>query len=159
MNSRGSATSDPLLLLRWRDLVAVVDDGRRSAPAYQALASFSAALKVEHPRGYGMLIIIPQNARPPSEPARRAISEALTAGAGGLSCLCWLVEGKGFQAATVRAVLTGVRTFQGFPFETSVKSDLTEALTWILERVRRPAAASDAEIAAARESFCKQRSE
>jgi hypothetical protein len=121
-------TSEPLFLLRWGDLVAIVDDGMRSAPAYHALARRAAALKVEHPRGYGVLIIIPENARPPSESARKAISEALAVAASGLTCLCWLVEGRGFHAATARAVLTGVRLFQRVRFETSVKSDLTEAL-------------------------------
>src|SRR4051812_50012151 len=102
-------TSESLSPLLWRDIVAIVDDGRSSAPAYQGLADLAASLHAEHPHGYGVLIIIPKNARPPSDQARRAINEAIAAAAAGLKCVCWLGEGKGFQAAMARAVLTGLR--------------------------------------------------
>lgn len=133
----------------WRDIVAIVDDGRRSAPSYRGLGELADSLRRQYPRGYGLLIIIPQNARPPSDEARQSINEALARAAGGLKCVCWLVEGKGFQAAMARAVLTGLRFFPRASFETAVKSDLRGALEWILKCVRgRDVAVGDDVVAA-----------
>jgi hypothetical protein len=143
--------------LLWRDIVAIIDDGKQSAPAYDALSRLAASLKAEHPRGYGALIIIPRNARPPSDQARRSINEALTAHAGGLKCICWLVEGKGFQAAMARAVLTGLRLFPRTAFQTNVKSDLTDAVEWILRCIRGPSVDLEAEIMNACGYLCRHR--
>jgi hypothetical protein len=145
--------------LLWRDIVAIIDDGRQSAPAYEALVRLAASLKTEHPRGYGMLIIIPKNARPPSDQARRAINEALAAASGGLKCVCWLVEGKGFQAAMARAVLTGLRLFPRSAFETNVRSDMTEAVEWILRCIRGPSVDLETEIINACGYLCRHRPE
>jgi hypothetical protein len=134
--------------LLWRDIVVIIDDGRRSAPAYDALTRLAAALTQEHPRGYGVLIVIPRNARPPSDQARRAINEALAAAAGGLKCVCWLVEGKGFQAAMARAVLTGLTLFRP-AFETHVTPHRHDALDWILSCLRGPRVDLESEIDAA----------
>lgn len=145
--------------LLWRDIVAIVDDGRHSAPAYEALSRLTEALKTEHPRGYGVLIIIPKNARPPSDQARRAINGAIEAAVGGLKCICWLVEGRGFQAAMARAVLTGLRFFPRGSFETNVKSDLPEAVEWILRRIRGPSVELETEVMNACGYLCRSRTD
>lgn len=145
--------------LLWRDIVAIIDDGKQSAPAYEALARLAVALKTEHPRGYGVLIIIPKNARPPSDRARRAINDVLDAAAGGLKCICWVVEGKGFQAAMARAVLTGLRLLPRTSFETNVKSDLAEAVEWLLRCIRGPSVDLETEIMNACGYLCRHRPE
>jgi hypothetical protein len=78
----------------------------------------------------GCLVIIPVDAKPPSEPVREAMKAALAVLR--LRCLCWLVEGAGFQAAMVRGVLTGLRLVANRSYATHVSRDLEEALTWIL---------------------------
>jgi hypothetical protein len=145
--------------LLWHDLVTIVDDGRNSAPAYRELEQVSAALRRNYPHGYGVLIIIPRKARPPSDEARRAINSALAAASDGLKRLCWLVEGKGFQAAMARAVLTGLRIFPRTSFDTAVKSELDEALEWLLGGLRDASVNLQPEIAAARDYLCNQRLE
>jgi hypothetical protein len=145
--------------LVWHDLVTIVDDGRNSAPAYHELAELTAALRRDYPRGYAVLIIIPRKARPPSDEARRAINTALTAVTGGVKRLCWLVEGKGFQAAMARAVLTGLRMLPGTPFETAVKGELDEALEWLIGGLRDPSVNLAREVAAARAYLCNERLE
>lgn len=145
--------------LLWRDIVAIIDDGRQSAPAYEALTRLASALKTEHPRGYGVLIIIPKNARPPSDRARRAINELLETAVGGLKCICWLVEGKGFQAAMARAVLTGLRLLPRSSYETNVKSDLPEAVEWILRCIRGPSVDLETEVMNACGYLCRHRAE
>ncbi len=151
--------SDSLSPSTWRDIVAIVDDGRQSATAYVPLGKLAAKLEAEYPRGYGLLIIIPGNARPPSDHARRAINDVLEAAAGGLKCVCWLVEGKGFQAAMARAVLTGLRLFPRTPFATSVQSDLNQALAWVLSYIRGPSLNLDEEVASAHAHFIRRRLE
>jgi hypothetical protein len=157
--AKTGAIQELLSPLLWNDLVTIVDDGRNSAPAYRELAQVTAALRAKYPLGYGVLIIIPRKARPPSDEARRAINTALAAATGGLKRLCWLVEGKGFQAAMARAVLTGLRILPRTPFDTAVKSELDEALEWLLTGLRDATANVEPEIAAARAYLCNQRLE
>lgn len=144
--------SDPLSPLLWRDLVIIVDDGRQSAPAYEAFIPLARALKLDYPDGYGLLIIIPRNARPPSDQTRKAINDTFAMSEDGLKAVCWLVEGKGFQAAMVRAVLTGLRLLPRVAFESAVKGEMDDALAWLLGCLRTGAVVQD-EVVAARESI------
>lgn len=149
--------SDSLAPSAWRDIVAIVDDGRQSATDYEPLARLATKLEEEYPRGYGLLIIIPKNARPPSDHARRAINDVLEAASRGLKCVCWLVEGRGFQAAMARAVLTGLQLFPRSGFATSVQSDLSQALAWILSCIRGSSLNLDEEVASAHAHFLRRR--
>jgi hypothetical protein len=121
-----------LQIILWKDLFVIVDDGRAAAVDYPRLGELVVDQAKRHAGGIGALAVIPSNARPPSPQAREAISALLTSLDGDLRCACWLVEGGGFQAAMVRAVLTGLRMFGHYPYATHVSTDMDESIGWLL---------------------------
>jgi hypothetical protein len=94
------------------------------------------------------MVIIPAYARPPQEEVRHAIKLTLHRVAGQLRCLCWLVEGSGFRAATVRAALAGLALFARAPYPTAVHKDLAEGLDWLFRHFGPEVSAGDIRDAA-----------
>jgi hypothetical protein len=126
------APAAPVPVVLWRDIFALVDRGRTSVSDYPALEAMVRKQAEQYPRGLGCLVIIPANADPPPDDVRRAINDVLTRLAPSLLCLCWLVEGRGFRAAAVRAALAGLRIARRPPYPTTVASDMIAALRWII---------------------------
>jgi hypothetical protein len=77
-------------------------------------------------------VIVPNDATPPSEEARKGIDKTIVETKDVLRCLCWLVEGKGFQAGMARAVLNGIRLFRRYPYPTNISVSLQQSLAWVL---------------------------
>lgn len=117
----------------WEDICVVIDDGGGIPSDYEAIERKFIEQGARFKEGIGCLAIIPVNAKPPPQPIRKAMSAAL-AGAP-LRCCCWFVEGSGFQAAMVRAVITGLRLVSRPPYPTHIASDLEEAIRWILHKL------------------------
>ncbi len=122
----------PIKVFTWRDIVVLCDDGRSRVEDYSELLPVAQAQLQKYPHGFGVLSIIPGNAVPPPEPVRQAINQTLNHVQSGIRCLCWLIEGSGFQAAMVRAVLAGMRVLSTAPYARHVSTDLEFSLTWIL---------------------------
>jgi len=117
-------------VVQWEDIFVVIDDGTGRASDYVLAQQMLAVQGSRYPTGIGCLVIIPVDAKPPAESARKAMKASLAVLR--LRCLCWLVEGVGFQAAMVRGVLTGLRLVTNHSYETQVSRDLEAALTWML---------------------------
>jgi hypothetical protein len=117
-------------IVQWEDVFVVIDDGGGRASDYVLAQRALAEHGSRYAAGVGCLVVIPAGAKPPSEPVRQAMKAALATLP--LRCLCWLVEGAGFQAAMVRGVLTGLRVVGSRSYDTHVSGDLEEALTWML---------------------------
>jgi hypothetical protein len=116
--------------VQWEDVVVVIDDGAGAASDYVPVRRMLAEQGLRYATGVGCLVIVPAEAKPPSESAREAMKTALAVAR--LQCLCWLVEGAGFQAAMVRGVLTALRLVAQRSYDTHVSRDLEEALRWML---------------------------
>jgi hypothetical protein len=114
----------------WKDVFVIIDDGSARASDYGPVIRRIEQLNRKYSGGLGCLVIIPANATPPPEDVRRMLNAVLDGIS--LKCLCWLVEGSGFQGAMVRAVLTGLRLFSRRKYPTSVESDVEPAIVWIL---------------------------
>jgi hypothetical protein len=119
----------------WRDVLVISDDGRSAVGDYDELFPIAAELQRKHPKGFGCLSIIPADAIPPSDQARAAINVTLERAQHLLRGLCWCVEGVGFQAAMVRAVLTGMRFIKSAPYARNIATGLQEGLTWLLPQL------------------------
>lgn len=126
----------PVPVVMWRDIFALVDRGRADVSDYPILERMVREQAEQHPRGLGCLVIIPASANPPPDDVRRAINDVLTNLAPLLRCLCWLVEGRGFRAAAVRAALAGLRIVHRPPYPTTVENDLSAALHWMFPYLR-----------------------
>lgn len=134
-------TNHPVIAFVWRDIVVLCDDGRADAAAYAHLPNLAESVRRNFPYGIGVLIVIPRNAVPPTEDARRAINETLASVEQSIRCMCWLVEGSGFQGAMVRAVLTGMRFVSHTTYARHVSMDLEHALTWMCSQLERGSSA------------------
>jgi len=117
-------------VFQWEDVFVLVDDGTARESDYALVQRMLAEQGARYATGIGCLVIIPVDAKPPSERIRKAMKAALAVVP--LRCLCWLVEGAGFQAAMVRGVLTGLSLVANRSYETQVSRDLREALAWML---------------------------
>ena len=124
-----------ILVMMWEDIFAVVDDGRAPLSDYGVLRELIAEQHARYPSGLACLAIIPANAKPPSEEVRKALNATLESVP--LSCICWYVEGSGFQASMVRAVLGGLRFLTRRSYPTFVASELEAAVEWIFAQLER----------------------
>jgi serine/threonine protein kinase len=134
-SSRRGGLPSALHVVTWNDVFVLVDYGHARPADYATLGEIILAEGAKHRTGIGGLTIVPRDARPPSDEARVAIHDLLRRLGTSLRCYCWLVEGTGFHAAMVRGVLTGVRVLGRLPYESHVSSDMTEALSWIVQRL------------------------
>jgi hypothetical protein len=124
-----------LRLLCWQDILVLIDHGTASPDQYAAGAWRIAQLAEQYPRGIGILTIIPEDSRPPSEPVRLAIGRALADNEASIRCLVWMVEATGFQGATVRAICNGLRLLRRHPYPTQVMCGLAQSLTWMVSHL------------------------
>jgi hypothetical protein len=125
-------SGSPYSIVIWRDVFVLVDTGRAPFVAYELMTRRILALASAYPQGIALLIIVPEDATPPSEEARRGIEQAIAQTKEVVRCLCWLVEGKGFQAGMARAVLNGIRLFRRYEYPTNVSVSLQQSLAWLL---------------------------
>ena len=118
--------------ISWRDIFVLIDTGRATAADYKPACAAIVAQSGRFPSGIGCLTIIPEDAVRPSDEGRRTINDAIASVEQNLRCMCWLVEGTGFQAATARAILTGIRLFGRQKYATNVVTSLQQGLAWVL---------------------------
>jgi hypothetical protein len=128
----GLSDSLPLNVAYWEDIFVLVDSGRAPAGHYTKACELVAQHAAKHPNGVGILTIVPEDASPPPDAVRKAMNRSLSRIEKSIRCLCWTVEGGGFQGAMVRAVCTGLRLFGKHPYPTHVTSGLSQALTWMI---------------------------
>jgi hypothetical protein len=118
----------------WRSLVAVFWLRATPLGAAEVVAREMDRAALEHPRGIGLLSVVASTAPPPSREARQEIVDALQARAGALRYSGVVLEGVGFRAAMVRAVVGGIMQLGRFPFPhrvlswDQVQSRMTSAL-------------------------------
>lgn len=125
------AKSAHLPLVLWRNIFVVVDDGRLELDDIEAIAQCVLQLGQQNATGVGGLTVIPSTGRPPSEAHRLAIKRAYYVVAQHLKAMCWMVDGQGFRAATIRASLAGLRLLLQPKFPTKIAANLEEAIPWL----------------------------
>jgi hypothetical protein len=139
-----------LQVILWEDLFVVIDDGRADAADYPRLGDLVMAQCERYPLGVGALTLVPANARPLTPEARRAVGELLARPVISVRCASWVVEGRGFEGAMVRAVLTGIQVFGRYPYKIHIATELEEALGWMMTHLAGSAARQSTVPVAAR---------
>lgn len=117
-------------VVQWRDLFVIIDDGRVSIEEYERAEPRVRAQAKSCPNGLGCLVIIPERAISPPAAVRKYLQSML--GRLPIRALGYLVEGTGFQAATVRGVLIGLGIFQRTNYPSKVFTALDVGLGWLL---------------------------
>lgn len=137
----GGSVEGRLPLLTYRNILVVIDHGQMTPAQYFAIVAIAQETARAYPAGLGCMVIIPPTSRPPPENVRRAIKSSLDRATQHLRCLCWMVDGVGFRAATIRAALAGLGLLIRASYPTSVASTLQEGLQWTfghLDSTARP---------------------
>jgi hypothetical protein len=132
MNTSVPSISKRLPVIVWRDIFVVVDSGSAKAADYALIEAQVHQQAAANPGGLACLVIIPPGATPPADEVRRALKSGFQRVAQCLRCTCWLVEGTGFRAATVRAALAGLRLFIRVSHPTRITDNLEDAIRWML---------------------------
>ena len=96
--------------------------------------------------GVGMLVIIRDEARPPSEAVRLVITRIFSEMEGSLSGLAYVMEGTGFIAAAKRSALALMMIARRYRFPIKVFSKVEEALPWLATTVGFDAGGLVAEV-------------
>ena len=125
-----------LPMTTWQNVIMVIDDGRAPAHAYATQDAHLTRLAALFPGNVGSLVVIPPDAVPPTDEARRAINAVMERHAACLKGVVCVVEGGGFQSALVRATLTTMtltlRKMRGW----KVASNVDEGLAFLVTRTR-----------------------
>jgi hypothetical protein len=141
---------------------AIIDDGRAQPEEYLEAEALILAKAAELPGGLGCMVIVPAGAKPPPDAQRKAIDGVLTRLSSHLRGLAWVVEGRGFGGAAVRAVLIGLSLYGRRPYPTQVSSSVDDALGWLLTKLGTDAdqdavEAASRRIAEARAEYSESR--
>lgn len=119
-----------------------------------------AAMKRKHPTGFPTLTwVLPEAGFRMEHDARQAAAEVTQQYDAVIRAQATLIEGSGFQAAAVRAIVSGLDVMSRSASSKRVFSELAPAVAWCLERSAQPAPASDVAgaIAAARDAVRPRR--
>ena len=80
----------------------------------------------------GVLVVIRDNARPPSDAARARIVRLFTEFDGRVGAFAYAMEGEGFAAAAKRSALALILTAKRVGFPMKVFKSFSEAVPWIV---------------------------
>ncbi|MEO8184931.1 MAG: hypothetical protein ABI895_39490 [Deltaproteobacteria bacterium] len=122
-------------IVQWQDLFVILDDGHVSIQEYERLYPLLQAQAKRCPEGLACLVIIPERAITPPSAVRNYLAGMLAHLP--IRALGYLVEGTGFKAATVRAVLIGLGIFQRNDCPSKVFTALHIGLGWLLTGPKR----------------------
>src|SRR5690349_2031176 len=128
-------------IVQWQDLFVILDDGHVTIAEYERVEPLVKNQAKACAHGIGCLVIIPESAMAPPARVRQHLEGMLSRLP--IRALTYLVEGTGFRAAAVRAVLISLGIFQNHSYPTKVVTSLDEALRSLL-----PAGSADHRAAA-----------
>ena len=118
--------------IQWHDLFIVIDDGVISLARYDVIETAMREQAKHYPNGIACLVILPPDARPPSDEIKRAVKGLLSRLASSLSSLGYVVEGTGFKGVAARAALVGMKIFASRPYPIYVEIHMREVLAKLL---------------------------
>lgn len=118
--------------IQWHDLFIVIDDGLISVPRYDAIEAAMREQARLYPRGIACLVVLPPDARPPSDEIKRVVKGLLSRLVDSLSALGYIVEGTGFKGVAARAALVGMKIFASRPYPIYVETSMREVVAKLL---------------------------
>jgi hypothetical protein len=132
----GACESIWVMILHARPTAA---DMKRARPALRAMS------KTHAPKFPTLTWVLPEAGYSMDEDARKAATEVTKEYVDAIVAQATLIEGTGFQAATVRAIISGLDFMSRSPAAKKVFSDLGESVAWCASR--RPSARGAATVA------------
>jgi hypothetical protein len=118
------------VLATWRGHVVALWDGAPQLPAVQRFAELLAKQVDARPGGVVYLAQLPATLALPDSQVREAFAKAGRAVSGRIAGIAVTVEGDGFRAAAVRAMVTGIGMMVGGRLPLRCFRSLAEAAAW-----------------------------
>ncbi|MEW5853876.1 MAG: hypothetical protein AB2A00_34195 [Myxococcota bacterium] len=121
----------------WRNLVLSL---WRVTPTVEQVEKLRRAVNTalaRHPKGMGLVVIAQLPASPPAEDARKSFIALTEEAQSGMKAAAVVAEGKGFGAAVVRSVTTGVVLLARSRVPTRVFAESPEASAWLSDELGR----------------------
>lgn len=116
-------------LLACRNLLIICPAGEPDGADVQAVRSQCDAMAKQWRSGFGVMVCIPAGIKPPSQQARRLITEMLNSIVPHTRALAWVVLGQGFIAAAVRSAIAIILPAKVF-------NDIGTAVDWMIGQLR-----------------------
>jgi hypothetical protein len=110
---------------------------RATGPAIEKVAQLREQMDRDHPEGVSVVYLIANDAGLPTPEARAGVKELMARFSNKRACLAILVQGEGFWASAMRAVITGVRILVPLNFPMQIFSGVNELVAWLPERHER----------------------
>lgn len=110
---------------------------RATGPAIAKVTQLREQMDREHPEGVSVVYLIANDAGLPTPEARAGVKELMARFSNKRACLAILVQGEGFWASAMRAVITGVRILVPLKFPMQIFNDVNELVGWLPERHER----------------------
>ncbi|HVJ22081.1 MAG TPA: hypothetical protein VM686_42035 [Polyangiaceae bacterium] len=115
----------------WGEFMLAVWRRKTELAAVQHLRHKLGDLGARYPSGTATISVIEQTAVPPDNDARKELSAVLTTPR--LQCSSLVYEGTGFQAATVRGVVTAITLLRTHPVPHVIHASVREGVQWSLK--------------------------
>ncbi len=128
----------------WSEFMLAVWRRKTELTAVQRLRRRLAELGSLYPGGTATISVIESTALPPDTDVRKELSAVLTTPR--LHCSSLIHEGQGFQAATVRGVVTAITMIKTHPVPHVVHGSVREGVEWTVKTLGKPSAALVTEL-------------
>jgi hypothetical protein len=115
----------------WQNIMFTCWFTRATGPAVQRIAELREVMDREHPEGLSVVYLIANDAGLPTPEARAGVSQLMTRYHRKRACLAIVVQGEGFWAGAMRAVITGVRMLTPEQFSMGVFSRVEQVAAWL----------------------------
>src|SRR4051812_19409558 len=107
---------DKLETVIWADVFGVMARSLTTVEATLELERRILDHAARHTKGTGQVFWLDAVAEAPPEPVRREMRAMLARQGRSFRCMVTIIEGTGFRAAALRAVMTGFQTFNKRPY-------------------------------------------
>ena len=121
----------------WRNVMITTWSQRATGTAIEKVTALREQMDRDHPEGVSVIYLIGNGAGMPTPEARAGVKELMARFHNKRACIAILVQGEGFWASAMRAVITGVRLLVPLSFPMQVFGDAKELIAWLPERHQR----------------------
>jgi hypothetical protein len=118
----------------WQNIMITCWSQRATGPAIEKVAHYREQLDRAHPEGVSVIYLIANEAGLPTPEARAGVKDLMTRFSKKRACLAILIQGEGFWASAMRAVVTGVRMLVPLNFPMQIFGRVNELAAWLPER-------------------------
>lgn len=129
-------TSDEaVILVFWHDVGVVWLKNQGTVTNQTEAAQFVRKNLESWPRGVGLMVGLSNGLPPPPPDVRAALDGIYEELAPDIRALTYVLQGSGFQRATMRGVLMTMNLLVRRPYPTNVYSDLVDGTSWLFKKL------------------------